>query len=288
MARTAEPGCESQFAELDNYVKKFGGTATVSTLSNKHVIKKNRFSESENWKILTLEEKKSKFAWARASSQDKKVALLQKEWIGKVKDAKNRKETKKKKRNERSLLLLEKCKEHSGPVTMNTTAMLEGFSEPQLLLEVRYLRSTIAPNIRERVKVDKKFRKLCQAELKSEILKVIKPESDVTSLDSLFLSLFPDCEAGNDTIENSTEGSAAIAETGTHLGLAGLWLGPLQEKCVGVVVARGVADLLQLYSKGRHGYYADGDALELEDWSLVEALEITFWATVARIEYLRF
>ena len=241
---------------------------------------------------MTLEERKSKFAWARASSQDKKVALLQKEWIGKVNDAKTfalvGKDANKKKRNERSLLLLEKGKEHSGPVTMNTTAMLEGLSEPQLLLKVRYLRSTIAPNIRERVKVDKKFRKLSKAELKSEILKVIKPESDVTSLDSLFLSLFPDCEAGNDTIENSTEGSAAIHETGTHPGLAGLWLGPLQEKCVGLVIARGVDDLLQLYSKGRHGSYADGDAVELEDWSLVEALEITFWATVARIEYLRF
>ena len=105
---------------------------------------------------MTLEEKKCKFAWAGASSETKKVALLQKGWIGKVKDAKNRKETKKKKRNERSLLLLEKCKEHSGPVTMNTTDMLEKFSEPQLVLEVRYLRSTLAPNIRERVKVDKK------------------------------------------------------------------------------------------------------------------------------------
>ena len=124
---------------------------------------------------------------------------MQKQWIGKVNDTKTLalvgKEAKDKERNERS---------------------------------------TIAPNIREIVKVYKKFRYLSKAELKSEILKVIKPESDVTSLDSLFLSLFPDCEAGNDTIENSTEGSAAIHKTATHPGLAGLWLGPLQEKCVGV------------------------------------------------------
>ena len=224
-------GCESQFAELDNSVKKFGGTATVSTLSNKHVIRKNNFFESENWKVLTMEEKKSKFAWARTSSQAKKVALLQKDWIGKVNDSKFLalvgKETKKKKRNERSLLLLEKCKEHSGPVTMNTTDMLEKLREPQLLLEVRYLRSTIAPNIRERVKVDKKFRKLSMAELKSEILKVIKPESDVTSLDSLFLSLFPDCETENDNSENISEDAALISDNGTHPGLAGFWSGPL-------------------------------------------------------------
>ena len=62
-------GCESQFGELDNYVKKFGGTASVSTLSDKHVIKKNTFFESENWKVLSFEEKKQKFAWARGSSQ---------------------------------------------------------------------------------------------------------------------------------------------------------------------------------------------------------------------------
>ena len=29
-------GCETQFADLDNFVKKFGGTATVSILSDKH------------------------------------------------------------------------------------------------------------------------------------------------------------------------------------------------------------------------------------------------------------
>ena len=58
------------------------------------------------------------------------------------------------------MLLLEKCKEHSGPVTMNTPDILDSLSEAQLVLEVRYLRSTLAPNIRERVKVDRKFRKL--------------------------------------------------------------------------------------------------------------------------------
>ena len=51
-------GCESQFADLDNSVKKFGGTATVSTLSDKHVIKKNKMFESEEWKTMNLQEKK--------------------------------------------------------------------------------------------------------------------------------------------------------------------------------------------------------------------------------------
>ena len=37
--------CESQFADIDNSVKKFGGTETVGTLSDKNLIKKNKFFE---------------------------------------------------------------------------------------------------------------------------------------------------------------------------------------------------------------------------------------------------
>ena len=241
---------------------------------------------------MSLEEKKRKFAWARGSSQAKKVAVLQKEWIDKVNDAKALalvgKEAKKKKKNERSLLLLEKCKEHSGPVTLNTSDILDSLSEAQLVLEVRYLRATIAPNIRERVKVDKKFRKLSKSELINEILKLIKPESDVKSLDSLFLSLFPHVEDTDDTLEDLPVVSPANVDSDVHPGLAGLWSGPLQEQSVGVVTARGADDMLQLYRKGRHGYYADEDAVELEDWSLLKAFDTTSWVTVAKIVYLRF
>ena len=182
-------GCESQFADLDNSVKKFGGTANVGTLSDKHVIRKNNLFETEDWKMMNLQEKKSKFAWARGSVEVKKVIEMQKEWIEKVNSAKClalvAKESKKKKKNERSLKLLGQCKEHNGPVTQSTADLLDSLTERQLVTEVRYLRVTIAPNIREKVKVDKKFRKLNKAELKNEILKVIRPEVQLDSLDNL-------------------------------------------------------------------------------------------------------
>ena len=83
---------------------------------------------------MNLKERRSKFGWARGSTQARKVALMQKEWIGRVKDAKclaslalKGKEAKKMKKNERSLKLLEKCKEHG--VTHNTTEILESLND---------------------------------------------------------------------------------------------------------------------------------------------------------------
>ena len=282
-------GCESQFADLDNSVKKFGGTAKVGSLSNKHVVRKNKLFETEEWKKMNLQEKKSKFAWARGSPQAKRVAQMQNEWIEKVSDAKCLaligKESKKKKKNQRSLKLLEKCKEHNGPVTQGTTSMLDRLTDAQLVTEVRYLRVTIAPNIREKVKVDKKFRKLNKTELKNEILKVIKPEVNIDSLESLFSEMLS--KDLPEAVVNSSDVSTT-AETIIHPGLAGLWSGPLAEQKVGVVVPRGEDDVVQLYACGRHGYYAEGHAVELEDWCLIRAFDNVSYVTKAKIVYLQF
>ena len=132
----------------------------------------------------------------------------------------------------------------------------------------------------------KRKRKLSKSEI-SEILKVIKPESDVKSLDSLFLSLFPHVDDTDDAPKDLHVVSPPNVDSDIHPGLAGLWSGLLQEQSVGVIIARGADDMLQFYKKGRHGYYADGDAVELEDWSLLKAFDSTSWATVAKI-YLRF
>ena len=292
-------GCESQFADLDNSVKKFGGTANVGTLSNKHVVRKNNLFETEGWKTMNLQEKKSKFAWARGSPQAKKVAQMQKEWIEKVSDAKSLalvgKEAKKKKKNERSLKLLEKCKEHNGPVTHSTTSMLDRLSAEQLVTEVRYLRVTIAPNIREKVKVDKKFRKLNQTELTNEIMKIIKPEVNIDSLESLFSKMVSKVSSeavDNSPVENSPVENSPVEnnnkEVIIHPGLAGLWSGPLEEQKVGVVVPRGEDDVLQLYCSGRHGYYADGQAVDLIDWSLIKTFDSVYYVTKAKVVYLQF
>ena len=66
-------------------------------------------------------------------------------------------------------------------MTQNTTEILDSLSAQQLVTEVRYLRVTLAPNIREKVKVDDKFRNLTKTELKNEILKVINPNPTLTA-----------------------------------------------------------------------------------------------------------
>ena len=59
---------------------------------------------------------------------------------------------KKKKSNERCLKLLEECKKHGGPITSSDKDVrtLQALSKKELLNEVRYLRMTIAPNIKEK------------------------------------------------------------------------------------------------------------------------------------------
>ena len=130
----------------------------------------------------------------------------------------------------------------------------------------------------------KRKRKLSKSEI-SEILKVIKPESNVKSLDSLFLSLFPHVDDTDDAPKDLHVVSPPNVDSDIHPGLAGLWSGLLQEQSVGVIIARGADDMLQFYKKGRHD---DGDAVELEDWSLLKAFDTTSWVTVAKIFYLRF
>ena len=68
------------------------------------------------------------------------------------------------------------------------------YSEKQLLKEVRYLRITSSPNIRERYKLPSgKFQKLSEIELRAQIQNSLAPTpNEVHDLDELFLSL-QDC-----------------------------------------------------------------------------------------------
>ena len=84
-------------------------------------------------------------------------------------------------------------------------------------------------------------------------MKVIRPEANIGNLDNLFLEIF-----SRDIPEGlAVHDDPAARDDSIHPGLAGLWLGPLQEQCVGVVVPRGADDVLQLYARGRFGYFAD-------------------------------
>ena len=185
----------------------------MTTLSNKHVIRKNRYFESEEWKSSDIGEKKKMLAWARGTAQAKKVSEMQQEWQDKVNAAKHlalaAKESKKRKKNERSLKLLEICKKHNGPMTPETAENLNILTSNQLLQEVRYLRATVAPSICEKVKVDGKFRKFNRDELKNEIKRVIKPESNIKNLTELLDNFF-----GTSQQQQSQEEQDLIQETG--------------------------------------------------------------------------
>lgn len=94
---------------------------------------------------------------------------MQKEFFAKVatadKLASKEKITKKQRKNKRMLEVFETVKEHGGPVTEKTIYMLNNLSDEEILKEVRFLRVTVAPNIREKRKVDNKFVKFSRQEL---------------------------------------------------------------------------------------------------------------------------
>jgi hypothetical protein len=79
--------------------------------------------------------------------------------------------------------LLEKCKDHGGPLTPESIDKVDELDKTQLMAEVSYLKATISPNIRmkRRVKIgDNKFKfdDLSNMELKSSIRNAIKPEEE--------------------------------------------------------------------------------------------------------------
>ena len=103
------------------------------------------------------------------------------------------------------LELLEQCKTWNGPVTMDSLEDLERLDEHQLLIEVRYLRATIAPDIREKRKEGNKFVKFTKEELVFQIKNAIKPTAesavDVESLLSCVMGL--DVETRNNQVSLS-------------------------------------------------------------------------------------
>ena len=84
----------------------------------------------------------------------------------------------------KTLTMLEKCKLHGGPVTMNSINLLKDLTTDQLLSEVSYLRSTIAPDIRQMRRVQApggkyKMEKYTQTELVISIKNAIHPVADI-------------------------------------------------------------------------------------------------------------
>ena len=131
-------------------------------------------------------EKRNQWKWARHSNEVKEVRKMEADFLETIKQAKHlalkKKEQLKKKKSEKLLEILRKCKSHSGPVTPDEINLLDNLSENELLLEISYLRLTVAPHIRQRRRITLpsgkyKYEKLTIPELKTSIQNAVKPES---------------------------------------------------------------------------------------------------------------
>ena len=260
-------GSESNFSQLDMECRR-GGQTKLETMSNRHIVKGNKLFKSENWRLMTKELKSKEWEIARNSEGAKIVKEMKNEFMNKVKTAEklagSEKIKKKQKKNEKTLKLLEVIKTHGGPVTSKDLDILESLDDKQILSEVRYLRSTVAPNIREKRKVEGKFVNYTKLELIAQIKNVLKPENDVESdVDKLLFNSLSN-KKSKDKEPNETE------DEHFKVGAVALLEGPLKERKVGTAIDSGT---VQLYHMTRYGLEPD-DATEcIKDWKVVKIID---------------
>lgn len=185
--------CESNFGKLDYTLSQTSGAyVNLNSVSNKNIISSGSSLKSEN---LTAAEKKAALVWARRSQESQEYKNLVKEYKDKVTHfdslaIESRKE-KKKLKTAKMYKALENVNAHGGPVTPANLDLLDKLNQQQLVLEIRYLRASVAPNIRERFKLPSgKFQSLSPEDLKMQILNVLKPAvSKCQNLDAVFQDL---------------------------------------------------------------------------------------------------
>ena len=263
-------GCESNFAQLDLEFRRVGGgQTTLQTMSNRHIVKTNKNFNTEDWK--NMESKLKNKAWkdARSSEQAKIVRSMQSDFLDKVKASEalaNQEKIKKKlRKNEKCLKLLEEVKEHGGPVSPNDLHKLENLAEFEVLKEVRYLRHTIAPNIRKKRKVEKKFVKYTKAELIQQIKSVLKPETEeLGNIDTLLKNSVKNIPVISDEAGEDPGGEGDLIDT------VALFEGPLGERNVGVVLSK---DTVQLYHPTRYGFQPDDLSSVFSELKLVTKID---------------
>ena len=59
-------GCESEFAHLDNDLKKAGGSTTLHTIFNKYIVAQTKLFLKAKWTSLSETEKQKKWKWAKS------------------------------------------------------------------------------------------------------------------------------------------------------------------------------------------------------------------------------
>ena len=185
--------------------------------------------------------------------------------------ARQAKISKKAKKNEKCLKLLEEVKDHGGPITPNDIHKLDLLTDSEILTEVRYLRQTVAPNIREKRKVDRKFLKFSKSELIQQIKSVLKPENEeIGDINTLLMNSLKLATAAHDqsAVDVVNEGEELAGEV--SLGTVAIFEGPLGERKVGVVLTK---DTLQFYQPSRYGFEPEDLTSEICDWKITTTIE---------------
>ena len=178
-------GCESVFSSFGNDCKKAGGSTSLKTISDKTVISNSKLHSKERWCSLSGEEKRKKFKWASGSKEAKKVKEMEKRFYEKVRAvselAIEARKKKKISKQEKMMENLERCKAYGGPLTASDIGRLEELTDEQVMAEAGYLKKTISPNLRFKIKVGNKFIKFSFNEIKQQIRDTILPDSAVKS-----------------------------------------------------------------------------------------------------------
>ena len=78
-------GCESNFAQLDLECKRGSGQTTLQTMSNRHLVKTNRYFDSPDWEKMAPELKGKAWKEARSGEHAVIVRNMQKQFLDKVK-----------------------------------------------------------------------------------------------------------------------------------------------------------------------------------------------------------
>ena len=191
--------CESFMAELDNELKHSGGAVSCRTVSRKYIIKTNQYLESKEFLGLSHAGKRKKWSYGSNSPEAKAVEKLYDDHTNLVMEVKiltaEAKQKTKANKFKSMLKTFESCKGHGGPVTKETTGILDGFNEKQLLLEISHLRNTTNCNIQQTSLVkdaegNGTFHTFSEAQLRSNIKDAICPESTATKSVEELLSPF--------------------------------------------------------------------------------------------------
>ena len=175
-------GPESNFGSVTEDLKKSGNSTNLSTISDKHIIEKNKLYRKQQWVNFSSDEKAEEWKWAKRSSEVKEVRCKEddlKKYLDSVSllaiDGRRKNKLKKK---DDLMKALQKCKLHGGPLTAADIDILDTLSEDQVKHEVAYLKLTYGPGIRYKRKVGNKMVDYTVTELRPQIRDVIRLKPD--------------------------------------------------------------------------------------------------------------